>query len=137
MDVKACLDKYSYKIIRRSLPPPHRTTITVQLHGFIPGTNPDVDEAESVPSTPQQSHAGKPGSDRAGVPANGSQPTASGSGTLAPPPPPPETATLPVVRRVRLRVKGDSGDEPGKSPASDTPAGPLIQDALRSVNGSG
>ncbi|KAG8713010.1 hypothetical protein FRC09_019225 [Ceratobasidium sp. 395] len=44
VDVKACLDKYSWRVIRRTLPAPVRTTITVELFLFIPGTNPNVKE---------------------------------------------------------------------------------------------
>ncbi|KAG8732779.1 hypothetical protein FRC11_011022 [Ceratobasidium sp. 423] len=102
VDVKACLDNYSSKLIRRSLPSPHRTTITVQLYRFVPGTNPDVDEPEPLPSptTPRQSTSPR---------------KSIGSSSQ-------DTPNQTVVRRVRLRVNGSSaGDEVSKSPASDTP----------------
>ncbi|KAG8783860.1 hypothetical protein FRC12_019275, partial [Ceratobasidium sp. 428] len=38
VDVKACLDSYSWRVIRRSLPPPFRKTVYVELFLFIPGT---------------------------------------------------------------------------------------------------
>ncbi|QRW16558.1 histone demethylase JARID1 [Rhizoctonia solani] len=60
VDVKACLDNYSSKLIRRSLPSPHRTTITVQLP-LCPGTNPDVDEPEPSPTTPSKPSNSSPG----------------------------------------------------------------------------
>ncbi|CAE6475034.1 unnamed protein product [Rhizoctonia solani] len=104
VDVKACLDNYSSKLIRRSLPSPHRTTITVQLYRFVPGTNPDIDDPESSPTTPRASI-----SPRKSLPGTSSQETPNGQT---------------VIRRVRLRVNGSSaGDETGsgKSPASDTP----------------
>ncbi|CUA67843.1 histone demethylase JARID1 [Rhizoctonia solani] len=104
VDVKACLDNYSSKIIRRSLPSPHRTTITVQLYRFVPGTNPDIDEPEPSPTTPRAST-----SPRKSIAGSSSQETPNGTT---------------VVRRVRLRVNGSSaGDETvsAKSPASDTP----------------
>ncbi|KAG8702071.1 hypothetical protein FRC09_004969 [Ceratobasidium sp. 395] len=106
VDVKACLDNYSWRVIRRALPPPVRTTITVQLLRFVPGTNPDVEEPEPQPKptptkqTPSQRTNGTP---------NG----ASGSGQQA------DTPPQPVVRRVRLRVKGEVGDD-----HSDTTTGP-------------
>ncbi|KAG8790411.1 hypothetical protein FRC12_011926 [Ceratobasidium sp. 428] len=47
VDVKACLDNCSRGMIRRALPPPVRTTINVRLLRFVPGTNPDIEDAES------------------------------------------------------------------------------------------
>ncbi|CAE7185093.1 unnamed protein product [Rhizoctonia solani] len=104
VDVKACLDNYSSKLIRRSLPSPHRTTITVQLFRFVPGTNPDIDEPDPSPTTPKPSN-----SPRKSIGGSSSQETPNGQT---------------IVRRVRLRVNGGSaGDETGsgKSPASDSP----------------
>ncbi|CAE6467287.1 unnamed protein product [Rhizoctonia solani] len=103
VDVKACLDNYSSKLIRRSLPSPHRTTITVQLYHFVPGTNPDVDEPEPSPTTPSKPSNSSP---RKSLSGNSSQETPNGQT---------------VVRRVRLRVNGSSAsDEVTKSPTSDT-----------------
>ncbi|KAF8760367.1 BRIGHT, ARID (A/T-rich interaction domain) domain [Rhizoctonia solani] len=103
VDVKACLDNYSSKLIRRSLPSPHRTTITVQLYHFVPGTNPDVDEPELSPTTPSKPSNSSP---RKSLSGNSSQETPNGQT---------------VVRRVRLRVNGSSAsDEVTKSPTSDT-----------------
>ncbi|KAG8707077.1 hypothetical protein FRC09_002040 [Ceratobasidium sp. 395] len=38
VDVKACLDNYSWRVIRGALPPPVRKSITVELFLFVPGT---------------------------------------------------------------------------------------------------
>ncbi|KAG8754428.1 hypothetical protein FRC12_011193 [Ceratobasidium sp. 428] len=46
VDVEACLDNYSWRVIRRALPPPVCPTIIVELFLFIPGTNPNVEEPE-------------------------------------------------------------------------------------------
>ncbi|KAG8790657.1 hypothetical protein FRC12_011371 [Ceratobasidium sp. 428] len=58
VDVKACLDNYSLRVIRRALPPPDRKTITVELFLFIPGTNPNEKKPEtrfeSYSETPSQ-----------------------------------------------------------------------------------
>ncbi|KAG8795455.1 hypothetical protein FRC12_014272 [Ceratobasidium sp. 428] len=51
VDVKACLDNYSWTVIRRALPPPVRPTITVELLLFIPGTNPNVEEPKPHPKS--------------------------------------------------------------------------------------
>ncbi|KAG8795457.1 hypothetical protein FRC12_014274 [Ceratobasidium sp. 428] len=56
VDVKACLDSYSWKVIRRALPPPVRPMITVELFLFIPGTNPNVKKFERH----TQSNSGTP-----------------------------------------------------------------------------
>ncbi|QRV73270.1 histone demethylase JARID1 [Ceratobasidium sp. AG-Ba] len=116
VDVKACLDNYSWKVIRRALPPPIRTTITVQLLRFVPGTNPDIDEPEvhhKPPSgpTPTKSTPQRP-------------PATSGSGSG-------DTPSQPVVRRVRLRIKGDVGDD-----HSDPTTGPSTPRSALNVNGA-
>ncbi|KAG8723775.1 hypothetical protein FRC09_001798 [Ceratobasidium sp. 395] len=48
VDVKACLDSYSWKVIRRALPPSVGPTITVKLFLFIPGTNPNIKRPEPM-----------------------------------------------------------------------------------------
>ncbi|KAG8795450.1 hypothetical protein FRC12_014267 [Ceratobasidium sp. 428] len=50
VDVKACLDNYSWNVIRRALPPPARETIYVELFLFVPGTNPSVEVSEHHPN---------------------------------------------------------------------------------------
>ncbi|KAG8715219.1 hypothetical protein FRC09_016814 [Ceratobasidium sp. 395] len=46
VDVKACLDSYSWRVIRHALPPPVRPTIIVELFLFVPGTGPNIEEPE-------------------------------------------------------------------------------------------
>ncbi|KAG8795453.1 hypothetical protein FRC12_014270 [Ceratobasidium sp. 428] len=46
VDVKACLDSHGWSVIRRTLPPPVRETIYVELFLVIPGTHPDVEELQ-------------------------------------------------------------------------------------------
>jgi hypothetical protein len=120
VDVKACLDNYSWKVIRRALPPPVRTTITVQLLRFVPGTNPDVEDAESHIALPKSTvPAPKSTPQRASGSPNDGMPTASSSGARSEGPS--DTPALPIVRRVRLRVKGDSGEDPSDAGGPSTP----------------
>ncbi|KAG8782247.1 hypothetical protein FRC12_021035 [Ceratobasidium sp. 428] len=51
VDVKECLDNYSWRAIRCAFPPSVRKTITAELFLFIPGTKPNVEEPDTHPES--------------------------------------------------------------------------------------
>lgn len=59
VDTKACLENYSWQLIRQRLPPPTDYTIILELERFIPGSNqyPESSLAAKPPAAAPQPHS--------------------------------------------------------------------------------
>ncbi|KIO30970.1 hypothetical protein M407DRAFT_222112 [Tulasnella calospora MUT 4182] len=100
VDTKACLENYSWQLIRQRLPPPTDYTIILELERFIPGSN----------QYPESSLAAKP-------PAPASQPQSS-AGSSTPIPREPSRTPKPAAPSGSASTSGSASQPPAASSSS-------------------